>query len=62
MSEETTKSNTGSEKISEGYQPQKDTEKGYQPQASQKPEGQNPPQGGSNVSKAENSDNSKGKE
>lgn len=31
-----------------GYQPSGDT-KGYQPQASDRPEGQNPPSGGSNV-------------
>ena len=44
-----------------GYQPSEVEKRGYQPQGSSKPEGQNPPDGGSNVSNAPQTDNSSGK-
>lgn len=53
------------ERIQEGYQPQSqpaggsDLQKGFQPQASGKPEGQNPPSGGSSVMPPANTQSSK---
>lgn len=44
-----------------GYQPPEVEKRGYQPQGSSKPEGQNPPTGGSNVSNAPQTSNNSGK-